>query len=98
MVYPTTLVDEVKDEEAEGVWGYLFPLNTNVGKTLVLRKRSACISPDSMKEEAEKRKNNGESKNLGKEEAAYEQKKVDGVPSGGYLVGRHPECGKSLLS
>ncbi|KAI8720755.1 hypothetical protein NCS52_00521400 [Fusarium sp. LHS14.1] len=27
-----------------------------------------------------------------KEEEAYEKKKSKGVPSGGYLIGRHPEC------
>ncbi|KAI8678433.1 hypothetical protein NCS55_00563900 [Fusarium keratoplasticum] len=27
-----------------------------------------------------------------KEEEAYEKKKTKGVPSGGYLIGRHPEC------
>lgn len=97
MVHPTTFSEEVKDEEAEGVWGYLLPLNTNVGKTLVLKKRSACISPDALKDEREKQKKNGEKKNLEKEEEAFEETKVNGVPSGGYLVGRHPECGKSTV-
>jgi serine/threonine-protein kinase Chk2 len=27
-------------------------------------------------------------------EEAYERTKVKGVSSGGYLIGRHPECGK----
>lgn len=29
-----------------------------------------------------------------REEEAYERTKVKGVASGGYLIGRHPECGK----
>lgn len=34
-------------------------------------------------------------KSLQSEEKEFEQKKVSGVPAGGYLIGRHPECGKS---
>jgi hypothetical protein len=29
-----------------------------------------------------------------KEETAYEKTKVDGSSSNGYLIGRHPECGR----
>jgi len=28
-----------------------------------------------------------------KDEEAFEKKKEKGVSSGGYLIGRHPECG-----
>lgn len=88
---PATFADEVKDEEAEGVWGYLLPLN-NVGSTLVLRKRDSCITPAPLQKEAKKRENNGERKDLAINESAYGETKVNGVPSGGYLIGRHPEC------
>lgn len=83
---------EVKDEVKEGVWGYLFPLNTAYGgKCVVLRRRAACPKPDAVTDVVPKRKGK---KALQKEESSYEQKKVDDVPAGGYLIGRHPECGK----
>ena len=37
----------------------------------------------------------GNSKDFEKEEEAYENTKLKGIASGGYLIGRHPECGKS---
>ena len=37
-------------------------------------------------------------KKLAKEEQGYERSKINGVPSGGYLIGRHPECGKCIMS
>lgn len=85
------LVDEVEDEVKEGVWGYLFPLDTKYGRPLVLKKRSACPLPDMVADKGL----NGDAKGkspLRKGEEAYEQTKVKGVPSGGYLIGRHPEC------
>ena len=36
-------------------------------------------------------------KNFEKEEEAYEETKLKGIASGGYLIGRHPECGTSYL-
>lgn len=87
------LVDEVEDEVKEGVWGYLFPLDTKYGRPLVLKKRSACPLPDMVADKGL----NGDAKGkspLRKGEEAYEQTKVKGVPSGGYLIGRHPECGE----
>src|SRR5205814_2183232 len=45
-VYQTqSLSDEVKDEEEEGVWGYLLPLDNKFGKSLVLRKGDTCSLP-----------------------------------------------------
>jgi serine/threonine-protein kinase Chk2 len=29
-----------------------------------------------------------------KDEETFEKKKEKGAPSGGYLIGRHPECGQ----
>lgn len=43
--------------------------------------------------EAEHQKHGDEASTL-KEEEAYERSKIGGVSSGGYLIGRHPECGK----
>ena len=86
--------DEVEDEVAEGVWGYLLPLGES-DKPIVLKKRSACPLPDSIKAAA-----NGSVRKPGdnrpstiRDEEQYEQTKIKGVPSGGYLIGRHPECG-----
>lgn len=59
---------------------------------MVLRKRAACPIPDTAGDVAPKK--NGK-KALQKQEEDFEITKVSGVPSGGYLIGRHPECGKS---
>jgi serine/threonine-protein kinase Chk2 len=93
-VYPTSaLSDEVEDETKEGVWGYLLPLDPKYGKTLVLKKRNACPLPEKNSSFG-KSKKAGETKDFGREEEAYEETKLKGIASGGYLVGRHPECGK----
>lgn len=84
---------DVKDELKEGVWGYLFPLNTRYGggKCMVMRKRAACPVPDTVNDVAPKKKGR---KMLKKQEEDFEITKVSGIPSNGYLIGRHPECGK----
>ncbi|KAJ4315025.1 serine/threonine protein kinase [Fusarium piperis] len=85
--------DDIEDEVREGVWGYLVPLDPKYGdKPIVLKKRSACPLPDTVAESVKKEDvTNGKSVAL-KEAEAYEKKKIKGVPSGGYLIGRHPEC------
>lgn len=84
------LSDEVEDEVKEGVWGYLFPLDTKYGRCVVLRKRATCPMPDSVSEiKPAKRKNQ---KKALEQEESYEEQKSHGIPSGGYLIGRHPEC------
>ncbi len=93
---PEALSDEVDDEEAEGVWGYLLPLDSTSGGTLVLKKRTACPVPsyDGFgKGTARKERGASEGNNYEKEEEDYEQSKEKGIPAGGYLIGRHPECG-----
>jgi serine/threonine-protein kinase Chk2 len=84
----------VDDEVKEGVWGYLFPLDAKHGSSLVLRKRNACPMPDN-KSTFGKDSANGK-KDFEKEEEAYEETKLKGIASGGYLIGRHPECGKHI--
>jgi serine/threonine-protein kinase Chk2 len=86
---PRALADEVEDEAAEGVWGYLIPLDDKFGKALVLRKRDNChLSPGKVGERngipklksgkgGQRQPKNTENKNL---------------QSGGYLIGRHSEC------
>ncbi|XDG07184.1 hypothetical protein ABKA04_006799 [Annulohypoxylon sp. FPYF3050] len=68
------LSDEVEDEEKEGVWGYLFPLNTmyDESASTLVKKQSGARAL--------------------KQEESFEKSKVKGAPSGGYLIGRHPEC------
>ena len=38
----------IDDEEGEGVWGYLVPLDSRSGDVLVLRRRSACPVPSTL--------------------------------------------------
>ncbi|QSZ28690.1 hypothetical protein DSL72_003190 [Monilinia vaccinii-corymbosi] len=82
------LSDEVEDEEEEGVWGYLMPVNHEYGRLLVLKRRNACPLSDKPGDLGNPRK----SKDLNKEEDAYEATKFKGIASEGYLIGRHPEC------
>lgn len=89
---------EVDDEEAEGVWGYLVPLDNVFGETIVCRARAACPAPypnsDFGKGTTKRGKGQIGELSYGDEEMSYEKdKRVLGFPSGGYLIGRHPECG-----
>lgn len=70
---------EVENEAEEGVWGYLIPLDQKYGKSLVLNKKNTCP------EEAEGKDGKTEQTPRTKARAAA---------AGGYLIGRHPECGK----
>jgi serine/threonine-protein kinase CHEK2 len=98
--YPSQLIDphgalsdEVEDEEKEGVWGYLLPLDTRYGgRCLVMKKRGACPLPDTVGATTPEVPKKGRNVGL-KEEKRYEEKLTGGLPSGGYLIGRHPECG-----
>jgi serine/threonine-protein kinase CHEK2 len=83
---------EVPDEERQGVWGYLIPVGM-AGKysPLVLKNRSAC-TPD---------KCDHLDKPVPKDNQVSQGKTSDKkgtTPSRGYLIGRHPECGKCLAS
>lgn len=88
------LSDEVEDEVKEGVWGYLFPLDTRYGRCVVMKKRSTCPKPDTVAGVKTVRKTT----NALQQEDNFENTKVKGVPSGGYLIGRHPECGTCSIS
>ena len=96
---PKTLSLDVEDEEAEGVWGYLVPVDAVFGETLVLKNRAACPVPytrNGFGKGTKKRSNDHKStKSFVEEEDKYEgDKAASGLPAGGYLIGRHPECGK----
>lgn len=92
------LSEDIDDEEKEGVWGYLVPLDPKYGdKPLVLKKRTACPMPDTVKQansnlDKSDKTEKGKSNAL-KEEEAFEKKNPKSL-SGGYLIGRHAECGK----
>lgn len=90
------LSSQVHDEDAEGVWGYLMPLDHKFGPTLVLRDRTACPLPDGKKILKQNPKNNASKTDYEKQEEAYEETKIKGIASGGYLIGRHPECDRVL--
>lgn len=83
---PRAFADEVQDEAEEGVWGYIIPLDDKVRDALVLRKRGSCDGPAS--------KSNDSRKDTRREAGRLANKAKAPTP-GGYLVGRHPECGKS---
>ncbi|PIA90995.1 putative serine/threonine-protein kinase fhkC [Cercospora beticola] len=94
---PAPVTYEVEDEEGEGVWGYLVPAEGHTA-ALTLRKRAACPVPlhSTGKPNGRQKVKKGEWK---KQEEAYEaDKDANGVPAGGYLIGRHPECDKIVKS
>ena len=88
---PPPIAYEVEDEEAEGVWGYLVPLN-GYHEPLVFRDRGACpVSTDQLGSASGRQK--VPKKHWEKREDQYEKDKaVNGFTTGGYLLGRHREC------
>lgn len=89
---PPRIAYEVADEEGEGVWGYLVPVD-GVTEPLVLRKRAACPVPATKVGKTDGKQRTSK-KEYQKQEDEYEvDKATKGVPAGGYLIGRHPECG-----
>ncbi|KAF5660583.1 camk rad53 kinase [Fusarium heterosporum] len=90
--------DDIEDEIREGVWGYLVPLDPKYGdKPIVLKRRSACPQAETVADAAKKdNKHHTNDKNgksaASKDEETFEKKKENGASSGGYLIGRHPEC------
>ena len=84
----TALSEYVKDEEKEGVWGYLIPLNAEYKEPLILKKRSSCPEVPVLDKL-------GEASDPGSAKKGADAGK-EGHASGGYLIGRHPECGKQL--
>lgn len=98
--HPALAEEAAEDEEKEGIWGYLVPLDPKYGdKPLVLKRRSACPLPETVESTAKPEDKNNKGRPAAvKEEETYEKKKIKGAASGGYLIGRHPECGKSYMS
>ncbi|KAK3372464.1 kinase-like domain-containing protein [Podospora didyma] len=91
------LSDEVEDEVKEGVWGYLFPMDTRYGgRCVVMRKRATCPLPDTVSESLpsgpSRRGGRRGPRALIKDQEALDKQNIGGLPSGGYLIGRHSEC------
>ncbi|KAK5173450.1 serine/threonine protein kinase [Saxophila tyrrhenica] len=92
---PPPIAYEVEDEEAEGVWGYLVPVD-GFSDPLVFRDRAACPIPPRKLGEASGRQKVPK-KHWKKKEDEYEvDKNTKGIPVGGYLLGRHPECDRII--
>ena len=92
---PPPFAYEVEDEEAEGVWGYLVPLD-GYNEPLVLRNRGACPVPKDQLGGASGRQKVSK-KHWQKREDEYEKSKAaNGFPAEGYLLGRHPECDRII--
>ena len=94
---PETRTYAVDDEEGEEVWGYLVPMDDHSGDVLVLRQRSACpVSPGLLGKTSSKDKVS--KREYKTNEETYEREKQEhGIPAGGYLIGRHRECGTLRL-
>lgn len=91
------LSDEVQDEVKEGVWGYLFPLDIKYGgQCIVLKKRSTCPHPSDVADAVDSKKSTKNRQSATEQEESWDKSRTKGVPSGGYLIGRHPECGKTF--
>ncbi|KAI1083242.1 checkpoint kinase 2-like protein [Whalleya microplaca] len=84
------LSDEVEDEVKEGVWGYIYDVSKgNRQQCFVLRKRSVCPDSDDIAGTLTKEQSGAPAL---RQEETFEKSKIKGIPSGGYLIGRHPEC------
>ena len=79
------------------MWGYLVPMDGFEGHVMVLRRRAGCPVPSTRVGQVKSGKQpDDEYKN---QEVNYEKDKADkGVPAGGYLIGRHRECGEFCKS
>jgi serine/threonine-protein kinase Chk2 len=84
----------VEDEEGEGVWGYLVPLDHKSGDVLVLKRRSSCPVPESRVGNSNGRERVPRNTFKQQEENYESEKQRHGTVAGGYLIGRHPECGE----
>lgn len=68
------------------------------GEVLVLHRREACPVPQSIVGNASGKDTVPQGKFKRQEEEYEHEKQEKGVPAGGYLIGRHRECGKLVRS
>jgi serine/threonine-protein kinase CHEK2 len=87
----------VEDEDGEGVWGYMVPLDSRYSDPLILRRRPSCPVPGSMVGKTSGKERVKENEYTNQEEKYEEEKQKNGITAGGYLLGRHPECGTVLV-
>ena len=90
------LSDEVQDEVKEGVWGYLLPLDMRYGKAIVLRKRTSCPDPQTPGNTPIVGSVRASARGQTPDVAASPRPSIN--QSGGYLIGRHPECDVVIAS
>lgn len=96
---PRAFADDVEDEAAEGVWGYLIPLDDKAGHALVLKKRTSCDSGSCGQTDRKITSPPARSsKTQSKTPKELDPTKSPAYPPSGYLIGRHPECGKPRSS
>ena len=90
---PQDLADDLDEEDAEGTWGFLFPVNPEHGRRLALRKRSSCPIPRPPLQTSRPGVEIKAKKTLAKDEETYEKQEAEhGSPASGYLIGRNQEC------
>lgn len=99
MYPPRDLGDEFEDEE-EGTWGFLIPVDARVGHRLVMKRRAFCPAPirplEINRSTSSSRPVNDPTELRDNEEEYEEEKRTSGFPASGYLIGRHPECDMKL--
>jgi serine/threonine-protein kinase Chk2 len=88
LIDPNAPLVEGVDELREGVWGYLLPLdNRFVQAPVVLKKKGTCPPPPASLAVG--------SRSGGRRGQRASDKEPKDDSPGGYVIGRHPECGKS---
>ncbi|KAM5471204.1 serine/threonine protein kinase [Microsporum audouinii] len=76
---PVQSIDDVEDEVAQGIWGYLTPLDNNFGGQLVLKKRDSTTTTPVV----------GTVSTPGSTKSKRGTREINRA---GYLIGRHHEC------
>jgi serine/threonine-protein kinase Chk2 len=92
---PKSRAYAVEDEEGEEVWGYLVPMDDESDNVLVLRRREACPVPTTLVGRTNGREKVPRGEYNDQEEEYEKEKQENGITAGGYLIGRHRECGKA---
>ncbi|EZF71389.1 CAMK protein kinase [Trichophyton soudanense CBS 452.61] len=79
---PIQSIDDVEDEVAQGIWGYLTPLDNNFGGQLVLKKRDSTNTTPVI----------GAASDISTPESTTSKRGTREINRAGYLIGRHAEC------
>ena len=73
----------------------MVPMDSSSGDVMVLRRRQACPVPSALVAQTNGKEHVSKGEFKGQEEKYEQEKQERGIPAGGYLIGRHRECGKS---